>query len=1277
MRQKMGIKPMRAGAPRAKTRQSQPGPSNLPGIGINPGVQLLNDQIRLGQREYSTSHASRPPITPTVSSPAAQLDVNSLITSPQEPVQSNHSAIIDTTSNTTERQASIPIRSHVNTDPVHSNNPNSVDVGSSVPAQQFTRKDEDAPQLCVEPAFEDQFAPEMQQNEVSVSLDNNCSVIADTTNNLDAQEPNVSAIQKQPNSPESPEPEEHSRTTIPHEQDNSIFINDESLAFFPPGLRVIVGTLRMEAESECLQLKKLMEETNKTHQKNIYERRIRGVKLRASRAELKAVTDYNYNSILQSQEPAPSTVNAGLADVILETNQSIVTEPEPVQLSVQPDESPEMLIIEDVPDSEIMIIDETVLDEPSISTPEPDQTIKPEIALPVQPIDAHVIPPVVMPIRIQPPVQPLNTRSLSAKRAQTPPKPTDVGKKRKFAARSGSVPPNSEAHIPETLLRPSEAQPSGQAYIAETPLNSRSVYSNIHDDSSYSCRDLIHVQKPKRLTASQRDIIQSIYRTGNYSRVSTLDRYLEIQLPVIPKSVFENIEPELKNYIVCIPRETAQEPAEIMKSNRHMFLNKSQEEILHLVHSKYTKTNAFKCYTDSELYNGPWMDLLGIIGTEWVVYLFTFTRMLKQFNDSTVWLHLWGPDESLQAVKPRLELECPASVYAMHVVNSQFVSKTTVIYQRKNYKFQYKPSIEEDKDLHPLVLARVQKTRPKLEFLNPKSVTTEYTDFVPLTVVLQTIIHVLSRINLQKGAFGSMNNVKKMNHNLLCYLKRPRAHKVPIKFFVRGIKTTEISWLAKSMLSLADQQKLLLQLMFWTVTRVVNPLLVHFFYITERSGMPLTVYYYDRVSWSRIQAKEMQLHNLNQLTNASNEKGEPWRLVPKSDGSTRVIVNLKEKNKELEDVHTILQSLLLPLRDEYASAQNWLARVLQFRAKYTAQGWGSPGMPFYVVKFDISSCYESASLDKLKELLKKLLTNGESSYLTTSMLQFLAKQQKYAKHRDLAGEELTKLSETYYGKKAKGKSVVLTEKKSKIVSGSTVLSKINSLLDTLRLQVRHDVSVPFHNGIPQGSACSGELCDLLLNDLVKHEFGYTFCDQGLLVRYVDDFLFVSIDLQLATKVFDACNAGFKVYNLHCKPAKVVRSFGLDSVTKTKFLGVELDCDTLVPLSPRLPTFLGPTAFSKENTKAKIVQELNATTVVLKAYPRAGLEIPPKVVFETAFVFGRVLGRRIKMLTVLTAEPAETVYKKALDKYFLRYVPVKDQNAEMHNKIRSGFLRSTR
>jgi telomerase reverse transcriptase len=79
------------------------------------------------------------------------------------------------------------------------------------------------------------------------------------------------------------------------------------------------------------------------------------------------------------------------------------------------------------------------------------------------------------------------------------------------------------------------------------------------------------------------------------------------------------------------------------------------------------------------------------------------------------------------------------------------------------------------------------------------------------------------------------------------------------------------------------------------------------------------------------------------------------------------------------------------------------------------------------------------------------------------------------------------------------------------------------------------------SGIPQGSVVSSLLCSLYYGQLEKLKLA-GIVDKGCLIRYIDDFLFITNDKQRAINFLEIVHSGFPEYGFQVQTSKSMINF---------------------------------------------------------------------------------------------------------------------------------------
>lgn len=359
----------------------------------------------------------------------------------------------------------------------------------------------------------------------------------------------------------------------------------------------------------------------------------------------------------------------------------------------------------------------------------------------------------------------------------------------------------------------------------------------------------------------------------------------------------------------------------------------------------------------------------------------------------------------------------------------------------------------------------------------------------------------------------------------------------------------------------------------WLFGDLVIPLVRSFFHVTDTAEHKNRLFYFRHCVWKSITAPF--LHGLKRkmfreeasmgtATDAWNRLGTAnLRLVPKGFGF-RPLMNLRRKigrasagrklagsqaasiNGLLKNVHEVLThisharpellgSSLLGL-DEIAK------RIAEFKSRHIVGR-----RPLFFVKLDVQSCYDSIPHGKLSDIVTGKVLQKENyhvqKYDVLKSIHGRTKKifKKYATPTsDFVG--LTKFAlASLKGRPATARVLV-----DKVVGHAIDRHEISrSLLEhicgnTVAISGKcHRQTV----GIPQGSILSSLLCSLFYGDMDRECLG-KFLDspESLLMRFIDDMLFVTTSYQQANEFIQAIYPGFTEYGVQINLAKSATNF---------------------------------------------------------------------------------------------------------------------------------------
>lgn len=451
-------------------------------------------------------------------------------------------------------------------------------------------------------------------------------------------------------------------------------------------------------------------------------------------------------------------------------------------------------------------------------------------------------------------------------------------------------------------------------------------------------------------------------------------------------------------------------------------------------------------------------------------------------------------------------------------------------------------------------------------------------------------------------ALGSDDNWKLLDAKISDFVALNRFDIISSELLLEGFKVTQIPWLAKSSENkgpysaeeLCLRTKLLHSFIVWIFEELIIPLLGTTFYITETMMHRNQMFYFRREVWSRINELGFEtLISRGILRAVSPEEAKEAlkrrelgachiRFLPKRNG-VRPIVNMKKTNSnperpELRSINSYLKPIHSILTHEaYSSSKDLLAsslmtndevhrKLLSFKRRLLQLPVGAdlpshplPKLPkLYFVKVDVVSAFDEVNQQLLMKILEEDVVNTER------YLAILVSKTRIERER-LKSSTLCSITSSN-AQITKSLPEILEEQSRKqtnsILSKTTRMGFMDrpALLALLREHIMRHL-IRFNGqyyvqrcGIPQGSTLSSLLCSLYFAHLEKTKLSSLLDDSApgvdgnpkvsVLLRWIDDFLFISTDHNAATAFFEAMHAGFPEYGTRCNPEKSQVNFDL-------------------------------------------------------------------------------------------------------------------------------------
>ena len=300
------------------------------------------------------------------------------------------------------------------------------------------------------------------------------------------------------------------------------------------------------------------------------------------------------------------------------------------------------------------------------------------------------------------------------------------------------------------------------------------------------------------------------------------------------------------------------------------------------------------------------------------------------------------------------------------------------------------------------------------------------------------------------------------------------------------------------------------------------------------------------------------------------------RLIPKANGF-RLITNcshsLTPNGKSLNQIMAPLLPIFYWLINranglQGASVLNHYQiyeRILAYRQRLKRTG--KIGSTLYFAKVDLKNCFDSINQDKLWSIIERIFDEKIpfklKKYSIQDTLKRTFKQMAFDKPKSFV-DFVSNLIEL----KQQGNSVYKVEGNPISIDKGEILRLLKQLIFDSYLKC------PFSSeywermvGIPQGSVLSTVLCSIYYGDFEQKACLINPHRDELIMRYVDDYLFISTDkqsVQYFLSLFDEPNSE---YNFTNNKQKQETNLHQPSLQFIEWCGIEFD---LKEFSPKVP-----------------------------------------------------------------------------------------------------------
>ncbi|OXH32063.1 telomerase reverse transcriptase [Cryptococcus neoformans] len=448
---------------------------------------------------------------------------------------------------------------------------------------------------------------------------------------------------------------------------------------------------------------------------------------------------------------------------------------------------------------------------------------------------------------------------------------------------------------------------------------------------------------------------------------------------------------------------------------------------------------------------------------------------------------------------------------------------------------------------------------------------------------------------------GSQHNLDILLANVRKFITAKQFETISLHSLSQNLRINDFRWLHEDIGSgqrvvpgeMKKRKELVLSLIHWIFECFLVPLIKNSFYVTETATTKYETVYYSQKDWNKAVRPHYQKLQDSLLEEIDKNKIEAARrgvlgvstarLIPKPTGF-RPIVNLGRKivsflicfvdsllsqlqelpdmtnskrkswsaNQILGNVHKVLTSEKDRQKSRLGGAlfgTNEIFPPLQkLKCDLTKIHGNLPQL--YFIKTDIKAAFDSIKQDKMLEMLEDMLRQSSeyrvilySVLLPPGHIAYQGTSKRLFKSRAIPTEDVS-LTFADHAKEiaASMRNVTIVD----MVRRHSVTTQ--ECLDLLRTHIKDNVwqvgkqYFRQKTGIPQGSKVSTLLCTMFYSYLENEHLSWTRREGSLLLRYIDDFLFITDNYNLARRFVDVMSRGFPEYGARISVDKTLLSF---------------------------------------------------------------------------------------------------------------------------------------
>ncbi|AFN83647.1 telomerase reverse transcriptase [Encephalitozoon romaleae SJ-2008] len=328
----------------------------------------------------------------------------------------------------------------------------------------------------------------------------------------------------------------------------------------------------------------------------------------------------------------------------------------------------------------------------------------------------------------------------------------------------------------------------------------------------------------------------------------------------------------------------------------------------------------------------------------------------------------------------------------------------------------------------------------------------------------------------------------------------------------------------------------------YIMEKLIIPIISKYFYSTETSFSKFKVYYFPRPIWQHFSDIYIDMF-LKKFEEVEKNKACPYselRCIPKMNGA-RIISNMSKARGGRPSINRTIYPEFCILRHEthrmlgnsILNHSGMYERLIPYLSRSVK--------PLYILKVDLSGCFDNIPQDNVVNLVKKLLSKSRYCTRSFSILEESNGELKnrYVCRTGKVGETIEGLLMELCGLKNK---IIKENANQRILDKEEVENAIVGIVK--RNCVKHNGKFFIQKtGIAQGSVTSTLLCSLYYKSIDDLYFDKIF-KEGILTRYIDDFLVISPSIDEILKFLEISQT-ISHLGINFSKEKMESNFGLD------------------------------------------------------------------------------------------------------------------------------------